>query len=157
MPQRLLILCLTLLLPLSVAASDLPAWSSLQWLAGCWQASGAEAGSEEHWLAPAGGAMLGVSRTIRKGKMSEYEFLRIHEQEGQLYFTAKPSGQAEASFKLMAFESGLLQFENPQHDFPQKISYRQQADGSLLARIEGTRNGKTKVIDFPMSRVSCGG
>ncbi|GAB3245686.1 DUF6265 family protein [Chitinimonas naiadis] len=146
-----------LALSVSAAAADLPAWPNLQWLAGCWQASGAEPGSEEHWLAPAGGAMLGVSRSVRKGKMAEYEFLRIHEQDGQLYFTAKPSGQPEASFRLVSSEPGQMQFENPQHDFPQRISYRQQADGSLLARIEGTRNGKTRAIDFPMGRIPCGG
>jgi hypothetical protein len=46
-------------------------------------------------------------------------------------------------------------FENPQHDFPRRIVYRLQAAGSLMARIEGTENGKDRAVDFPMQRVKC--
>jgi hypothetical protein len=46
-------------------------------------------------------------------------------------------------------------FENAQHDFPQRVAYKLEPDGKLAARIEGTRNGSLRVIDFPMSRVSC--
>ena len=35
------------------------------WISGCWIAEGKEHGSGEMWLAPAGGTMLGVSRTVR--------------------------------------------------------------------------------------------
>ena len=40
-------------------------------------------------------------------------------------------------------------FENPQHDFPQRISYELKGDGTLLAAIEGTKNGKTRRVEFP--------
>ncbi|MGH8854313.1 MAG: hypothetical protein ACREWI_08545 [Telluria sp.] len=44
-------------------------------------------------------------------------------------------------------------FENPAHDFPQRIIYRRVGDTGLHARIEG----KGKGIDFPMRRTACGG
>ncbi|MCB1009826.1 MAG: hypothetical protein KDB94_13155, partial [Acidobacteria bacterium] len=40
---------------------------ALAWLAGCWAPDGGESGSVEQWTAPAGGTMLGLSRTIRNG------------------------------------------------------------------------------------------
>jgi hypothetical protein len=46
-------------------------------------------------------------------------------------------------------------FENLQHLFPQRIAYRRQIDGSLLAAIEGEEKGKPKRIEFPMQRVKC--
>jgi hypothetical protein len=45
-------------------------------------------------------------------------------------------------------------FENPQHDFPTKIVYGLQADGSLLAAIEGPgRDGKPRRVEYPYKRV----
>jgi Domain of unknown function (DUF6265) len=67
----------------------------------------------------------------------------------------KPSGQEEAAFKLVKFENNEAVFENPEHDFSQRIIYRLEKDGSLAAAIEGMSKGKLKRIDFPMKRVKC--
>ncbi|MFZ6657924.1 DUF6265 family protein [Undibacterium sp. TJN19] len=127
----------------------------LQWLSGCWQASGAEPGSEEHWLAPAGGSMLGMGRTVRKSKTVDWEFMRIQESNDSLVFTAKPSSKPEASFTLLSLENQKVVFENPRPEFPQRVIYQLNADGSLLGRIEGTVKEQLKGIDFPMQRVAC--
>ena len=67
----LLIACASLA-ALPVLAAN-PGVESLRWLAGCWSRTDAEAGSGEQWTAPAGGTMLGVSRTVRDGRTVEYE------------------------------------------------------------------------------------
>ena len=46
----------------------------LQWLAGCWASARGEPGSGEQWTAPAGGTMLGTSRTILGGRTRRVEF-----------------------------------------------------------------------------------
>lgn len=127
---------------------------SLSWLAGCWQGSGKQEGVIEQWMQPAGGIMLGMSRTVRNGRAVEYEFLRIHDENGALVYTASPSGQETTSFTLAGGTANEFIFENKQHDFPQRIIYKLQ-DGSLLARIEGTINGNSRAIDFPMQRIQC--
>lgn len=43
----------------------------------------------------------------------------------------------------------IAALENPQHDFPQKISYTLKGDGSLVAAIEGTKGGKARRVEFP--------
>jgi hypothetical protein len=45
-------------------------------------------------------------------------------------------------------------FENGAHDFPQRIRYRRGGD-MLFARIEGTRDGKVRGVDYPYARVAC--
>jgi hypothetical protein len=122
------------------------------WIAGCWSRQAGDRSTEEHWMKPAGGTMLGMSRTIAKGRTSEYEFLRIVEQDGTLAYVALPSGQKEATFNLTVLKPGELVFENPKHDFPTRVIYQRQPDGSLKARIEGTMNGQPRGIDFPMAR-----
>ncbi len=130
----------------------------LSWLAGCWESNRAGRISEERWTTPKGGMMLGTGHTIKDDKTTEFEFMRIHEEKGDIFFTAKPSGQPEASFKLIALtggKDGKAVFENPQHDFPQRVIYGKQPDGSLLARIEGEMNGQKRGIDFPFKRAKC--
>ena len=70
-------------------------------------------------------------------------------------YTARPSGQAEASFTSTQVDDSSVTFANPQHDFPQRIGYRRRGADSLVARIEGDMGGKTKTIEFPMRRISC--
>jgi hypothetical protein len=139
-----------------VFADKPPALQSLAWLAGCWAGAG-ELQYFEQWMAPEGGLMLGMSRTIRPGKPPLFEYVRIVEEEGKLYYIARPSNQPEARFELTKSSSLEFVFENPAHDFPQRIIYRLQTDGSLLARIEGKSNGKDHAVDFPMKRAQCAG
>jgi Domain of unknown function (DUF6265) len=103
-------------------------------------------------MKPSGGTMLGMSRTIRGGRTTEFEFLQIKEISGKLAYVAKPSGQAEATFPLKSMTEAEIVFENPAHDFPQRVVYRKGADGSVTARIEGTMNGKARGVDFPFRR-----
>lgn len=123
----------------------------LAWLSGCWTQAQKDGTTEEHWMKPAGGTMLGMSRTVRGGRTTEYEFLQIRDEKGTLAYVARPSGQPEAIFPLKTAGTGEVIFENPQHDFPQRIMYRRTSTG-VTARIEGTRNGQLRGIDFPFAR-----
>lgn len=51
----------------------------------------------------------------------------------------------------------LLVFSNPAHDFPQQVSYRRVSRDSMVARIEGTRGGQVRGINYPVKRVRCAG
>lgn len=130
--------------------------TQLAWLQGCWRVDGAEAGSVEQWTAPAGGTMLGLSRTVKGGKTVAHEFLQIRETApGKLAYIAMPSGQETTSFALVKASSIEAVFENLGHDFPQRVIYRRDGNAVLNARIEGTAGGKPKGIDFPMRRLAC--
>lgn len=132
-----------------------PAITRLAWLAGHWRLEKAGRVVEEQWMAPAGGVMLGMGRTVAKGKVVEYEFTQIREGPGgELFYIAQPSGQKEAAFKIIAQEANAVVFENKEHDFPQTVGYLLQADGSLLAFIAGVApDGTAKRIEFPYRRV----
>lgn len=139
----------------AAAAGDL---SALGWLAGCWQGATGDRVIEEQWMAPRGGTLIGMSRTVAGGRTIEHEFLQIRRQDDGVVYVARPSGQAEASFTLVSDAAALAReavFENPQHDFPQRIIYRQQPDGSLLARVEGVQGGVVRGLDFLLKRAAC--
>ena len=129
--------------------------SALSWMAGCWRQESGGRTVDEVWMAPSGDGMLGMSRTVAKGRIAEYEFLQIRAQDGRIVYIAKPSGQPEATFNASTAGPREVVFENPAHDFPQRIIYRLNADGNIAARIEGMSNGKTRGVDYPLRRVSC--
>ena len=153
---RITLLCLLLSPTLALAQEKSLTIDHLAWLKGCWSLNRNGRETTEHWLKPAGGTMLGISRTVADGKTVEFEFTQIRQDEkGDIYFIAKPSGQLEATFKLIKGSAHEVIFENPQHDFPQRVIYRLQSDGSLLGRIEGVSKGREKSVDFPMTRARC--
>lgn len=129
------------------------------WLQGCWQATNGEMGSGETWTSASGGALLGVSRTVKGGRAVAHEFLQIRETEpGKLAYIALPSGQQQPTIFAIAHASDTrVVFENLAHDFPQRIIYRREGSRLLFARIEGTVKGRLKGTDFPMERVACDG
>ena len=133
-----------------------PTLQDFAWLAGHWRIEQADRQVDEQWMAPAGGLMMGMARNIQGGKVREYEFTLLRQEpNGDIFYVASPSKQSETSFKLTSLEGGAAVFENPQHDFPKKIVYARQADGSLLAAIEGPgRDGKPRRVEYPYKRVT---
>ena len=154
--MKLTRLAFTLIIGSASAKAQAPTLDQLSWISGCWAGTRPGAEISEQWMKPAGGTMLGMSRTVVDGKTKEFEFLQIRVSDsGEIHFIAKPSGQPEATFKLTSGNPKEAVFENPEHDFPQKVIYRLAEDGSLAARIEGTIDGKAKGIDFPMKPAEC--
>jgi len=127
--------------------------SGLAWISGDWQtAPGGRAQVEEHWTQPAGGSMLGMSRTVAGNRTAEFEYLRIEQREDGIYYVAQPKGRCPATdFKLTRHAAQEAVFENPQHDFPKRIVYRKMADDSLTASIDGGEG--TKAMSFAFRRM----
>jgi hypothetical protein len=126
------------------------------WLQGCWELSASERTVEEQWMAPRAGSMMGMSRTVRGGKLAAYELVLIREEGQALAYEAHPSGQPVATFMSKTVSSSQIVFENPLHDFPQQIGYQLKED-ALLAWIAGSQNGKSRRVEFAYKRVSCAG
>lgn len=153
MKHVLLGICM-LLVSSAHAEEKAPALSDLAWIAGCWE-GGESSKYAEQWMSPDGGTMLGMSRTVAGDKTVAFEFLRIHQEADGIYYTSIPSGQTLTSFKLIKFDAQSVVFENPDHDFPQRIIYRLDKDGGLMASNEGMSKGALQRADFPMRRATC--
>jgi len=72
-------LLVAFLLPLAAAEPEV---ASLGWMSGCWVMERNGVKVEEHWSKPAGDVMLGYSWTMRPGRPTFYEQLRIGVREG---------------------------------------------------------------------------
>ena len=114
----------------------------LAWIAGSWSGVTRGIDMEEHWTAPKGNSMIGVHRDVGKGRTLSFEFLRIEQQGDEIVYLSMPNGRSPATrFPLKETSAYRVVFENPTHDFPQRIIYWRDGN-DLRARIEGTINGK---------------
>ncbi|MEK6281174.1 MAG: DUF6265 family protein [Acidobacteriota bacterium] len=132
-----------------------PSVSELAWIAGGWRtAPGGRVQIEEHWMAPAGGLMLGMSRTVAGDRTVEFEYMRLEQRGEDVYYVAHPKARCPGTdFKLTRRSGQEAVFENPAHDFPKRIIYRKGSDGSLTASIDGGEGTKSKAFAYvPMPR-----
>ena len=129
--------------------------NDLAWIAGDWQtpASGSRQ-IDEHWTAPLGNTMMGVSRTVAGGKTVEFEYLRIEQRADGIYYVAHPNARTPGTdFKLTKLNADEAVFENPKHDFPKRIIYRKNKDGSLTASVDGGEGTRAQSFPYlPMKR-----
>lgn len=103
------------------AAEPAPALESAAWLAGCWSAVSPDGqnAAEEQWMAPRGGLMVGMARSVRGGTARGYELLTLRVgEDGGLVYRAAPSGQTVTDFAGRSVRPGHLEFANAEHDFP---------------------------------------
>ena len=123
--------------------------AQVEWIAGVWTGARGSSTIEERWTPPAGGSMLAISRTLRDGLQSAFEFLCIVERDGGLVYTAMPNGRTPATdFTLTKVDATSATFENPAHDFPKMIRYTKLPDGSLEATISGEGGQKPQTFLF---------
>jgi len=134
------------------AAQATAAEPSMDWLAGHW--CGGEEGRsiEEVWLPEAGGSLIGLSRTLRDGAMRSFEFMRIVRDGDAPGLHVQPNGAPPTLFVIGEQGEGWVRFENPEHDFPNRIEYRRDGD-HLRAHIAGPGpDGKEMKIPFDYRR-----
>lgn len=145
---------LVLLLAAAPASATGPAAADLGWMAGHWCSQVEGERIDETWLPAVGGRLYGVSRTARGDKTVSFEFLRIEPVDGVPTYLAQPGGGAATAFRLAESGPNRVRFENPAHDFPQRIEYRREGE-RLHAEIAGPgRDGKELRIPFEYRR--CG-
>jgi hypothetical protein len=137
------------------ARKELPPLSvqELSWLSGSWVLEKGPRRIEEHWTEAAENAIIGMSRTVVGGRVVAFEYLRVEGREEGIYYVAMPNGKTATSFKLVKQDGQSATIENLQHDFPKRILYRKNADGSLTARIEGDGREKEKPQEFHFVRI----
>lgn len=125
----------------------------LSWIAGSWRMETPRTVSEETWSAPAGGTLIGFGRTIAGDRTVFHEFLMIEEREGVLSYVAMPRGQGTGVFPMIEMSGSRVVFENPAHDYPQRITYERVSRDRMRAMIEGERNGESRRAEWEFVRV----
>lgn len=119
----------------------------LEWLQGTWQREALPPGrsGDEVWQRE-GDALVGVGSSYRDGVLRFREQLRIVQEGGEVFYVADvPDNPAPVKFRQTQQQGQSVIFENPAHDFPQRIAYQREGE-RLTARVSG--GGREQVFHF---------
>lgn len=121
--------------------------ATLAWLRGRW--CGAHDGGTfcEAWR-DVDGALVGEGAFERDGARVFGEALRIEARADGVFYVATPEGEGTTAFRLTRASADEAVFENPQHDFPKRITYLRRGLDGLVAVVEGG----ARRIEFSLTR-----
>lgn len=126
----------------------------LLWIVDNWISTEGGSKSYEEWKKINDTLYEGSSKTVLHGVITFSEILKIEKTDDGIFYVADVKhNPAPVRFKLTEISDTTAVFENPGHDFPNKINYVNE-NGNLHAFIEGPgKDGKTKKIDFYMTKM----
>lgn len=145
---------LIIIFNLQLMAQEKTDMQKLLWIADSWVSASGETTSYEEWKVINDDLFEGGSKTIKEGKVIFSESLKIEKTADGIYYVADVAhNPAPVKFKLTNVTDTSAVFENPDHDFPKKITYLLE-EGNLHAFIEGPgKDGNTKKVDFYMQKM----
>ncbi|MBL7885198.1 MAG: hypothetical protein JNJ52_00490 [Flavobacterium sp.] len=126
-----------------------------KWFLGNWENVTKESVSREVWKQQNDSTLIAESFTTVEKDTVFYEKVNLLERNDSLFYIVSVRNQNKekpVSFYLTKSTDNQMIFENPKHDFPNKIEYNKVGNDSIFAKIYGTDKGKEVAIDFPMKR-----
>jgi Domain of unknown function (DUF6265) len=142
--------------PSTPPAPKYPQLEKAGWLLGTWQNQSPEGVATEVWKQENDSVYAGSSHFVIGQDTVSSESIRLEASGQSLAYVPTVKGQnndAPVRFTLSTATDKQMVFENPAHDFPQKISYTLVGADSLVAEISGTVEGQAQSQAFPMKRV----
>ncbi|MBY8961679.1 hypothetical protein KJK34_02820 [Flavobacterium sp. D11R37] len=127
-----------------------------EWLVGSWSNTSADETLTEIWEKLNDSVFAGQAFVINEENDTIFfEHIRLEETKGEVFYIVTVPDQNDGQavpFKMTAINDSLIVFENPEHDYPQKIAYRKVNADSLIAEISGKPNGIMQSEKFPMKK-----
>lgn len=130
--------------------------SKVQWLVGTWKNKTTRGIIYETWIKKNENELSGKSYTKKGNDTIVFENIRLVKERDGLFYIPTVKGQNDnlpVRFAMKTISETQLIFENPNHDFPQVISYQKITPDSLVAEISGIKNGQQRKQIFPMTRL----
>lgn len=127
------------------------------WLIGTWENKSGKEPVYELWTQNGKNLLTGKSYMVKGTDTLIFETVQL-KKEGELwYYIPTVSHQNKGKpviFKGTTITEHQMVFENPEHDFPQTITYTKITPDSLVAEISGNSSGKFRSVLFPMKKLN---
>ena len=129
--------------------------ATMNWLLGNWENKMTEGNLSESWEKKDDSTFVGHSYFIKEKDTISFESIELLQKGDAIFYIPTVKGQNKdkpITFKLTTSTDNQFIFENPTHDYPQKIVYKKAGPNDLIATISGTQQGKTSTESYPMKR-----
>lgn len=145
--------------PSSTTKQEAAAYTQLAFakrMLGNWQNQFPEGIATESWELLDDSTYTGKSLVVIGKDTVSSESIQLQQRGTEVSYiptVKEQNGGKPIPFLLTSSSENQFVFENPEHDFPQKISYTFFSNDSLVAEISGNINGEQKAEQFPMKRI----
>ncbi len=122
--------------------------------AGSWKSEDEK--TTEQWQSQSDTLYFGKSFSVENNDTLHLESITIKKRNGSYYYIPQVFNQndgREIPFKLIDYNKDHFVFENPKHDFPQRITYSFKGNESLLVVIESIGPEESKRVEFKFSKM----
>ncbi len=126
------------------------------WLIGTWENKTQRGSMYETWTKINEAEFSGKSYMLKEKDTTVFETISLVQENDNVFYIPTVKNQNNGlpvRFSLKTITESAMVFENPEHDFPQIISYNKINADSLIAEISGRINGQERTQKFPMKRV----
>jgi len=139
----------------NIIKKSFPELEKHQWFLGSWHGELSQIKIDEVWTKQNDSTYVGNCIFTKAADTLSFEVIKLMQSPKGLFYipivTNQNGGKAIEFILTKSDEAGSL-FENPAHDFPQKINYLKKGD-SLLVEIAGMQEGIETKQKFPMHKV----
>lgn len=157
---RFLIITGACLAMLSCKKEINPELAKAGWIKGKWENKVTGGRFTETWTQENDSVFKGESFFIEEKEDKSVdttfaEYIDLAVINGVLTYTVSvknQNGEKPVPFRLTSATEKQLVFENPKHDFPDKIVYTKINNDSIVAEISGLQNGRDAHEVFPLKR-----
>jgi Domain of unknown function (DUF6265) len=155
MKKAILILILALTFTSCLKSKEVSKIVVADWLLGNWENKSDDGDLLETWKKVNDSIYDGESYFIKGKDTLHFEKIQMKQKGEALYYIATIKGQNNdkpVTFKHNDTIEKQLVFENPKHDYPQKIMYSQITKDSINIQISGIQQGKPSMERFSMKK-----
>lgn len=155
MKKAILILILALTFTSCLKSKEVSKIVAADWLLGNWENKSPDGHLLESWKKINDSLFIGESYFIKGKDTLHFEKIQMKQKGEALFYIAAVKGQNNdkpVTFKHNDTIEKQLVFENPKHDFPQKIVYSQITKDSIIIQISGIQQGKPSSERFSMKK-----
>lgn len=128
----------------------------MSWLVGEWENKMPDGVLTETWTKANDSTFTGKTLFIKDKDTLHSEEIVLTQKGETLLYIPTVKGQNDnkpIEFKMSETKTeNEFAFENPAHDYPQKIVYKKVSDTNLVATISGKQQGKQSSESYPMSK-----
>lgn len=128
----------------------------MNWIIGNWENNLPEGKLTETWTKANDSTYHAVTLLIKEKDTLHYETVVLAQKGETLLYSPTVKGQNDeqpVNFKLTETKTeNEFVFENPKHDYPQKIVYKKVNNNQLVATISGKQQGKLSSESYSMQK-----
>jgi len=130
---------------------------NISWLTGTWEQQTARGKVYEQWQQDGDSTLSGKSFALKGKDTMVFETIQLRREGDDWFYIPQVKDQNDGQpvrFRATRLSATEMVFENPEHDFPQVITYRRNGKDALIAEISGTAKGRTRKETFPMKKIA---